>query len=105
MHNVQRVQEALAKLDALMRRLIEADQTGSEMEPLRVADELGAIRAALMQGRAVVPRAAGGERHFRCETCGTISHGAAAPATCPTCGKTTFFEADLQTSTVDAGPG
>ena len=70
-------------------------------EYLNIPDNEGKA-VALMQGRAVVPRAAGGERHFRCETCGTISHGAAAPATCPTCGKTTFFEADLQTSTVDA---
>jgi rubrerythrin len=58
-----------------------------------------------MRGRAVVPRAKGGERHFRCETCGTIVHGAAAPQRCPTCGKNTFFEADLETSIVDAGPG
>ena len=88
-----------------MRRLVEADQTGRGIEPLRVADELGAIRGALTRGRAVVPRPAGGERHFRCDACGTIVHGRAAPATCPTCGKTTFYEADLESPVVDAGPG
>jgi rubrerythrin len=98
------MQDALVKLDALMRRLVEADQTGRGMEPLRVADELGAIRMSLMQGRAVIPRQ-GGERHFRCDACGTITHGASAPATCPTCGKTKFYEADLESPVVDAGPG
>ena len=99
------MQDALAKLDDLMRRLVEADQTGRGLEPLRVADELGVIRASLMQGRAVVPRAAGGERHFRCDACGTIVHGRTAPAACPTCKKTTFYEADLESPVVDAGPG
>jgi rubrerythrin len=99
------VQDALAKLDDLMRRLVEADQTGKGVEPLRVANELGAIRDGLMRGRSVVPRPTGGERHFRCDACGTIVHGSAAPATCPTCRKTEFYEADLETSIVDAGPG
>ena len=99
------MQDAIAKLDELMRRLVEADQTGKGMEPLRLAEELGAIRAGLMRGRAVVPRAKGGERHFRCEACGTIVHGNAPPAACPTCRKTVFYEADLETSIVDAGPG
>ncbi len=99
------VQTTLERLDALMNRLIEADQTGDQLDPQAIAKELGEIRASLMRGRAVVPRATGGERHFRCETCGTIVHGAAAPKTCPTCGKTSFFEADLETSIVDAGPG
>lgn len=99
------MQDAIAKLDELMRRLVEADQTGKGMEPLRLAEELGAIRAGLMRGRSVVPRAKGGERHFRCDACGTIVHGSAAPAACPTCRKTVFYEADLETSIVDAGPG
>lgn len=99
------VQTTLERLDALMNRLVEADQTGNQLDPQVIARELGEIRASLMRGRAVVPRAKGGERHFRCETCGTIVHGTAKPARCPTCGKSSFFEADLETSTVDAGPG
>ena len=99
------MQEALARLDDLMRRLVESDQTGRGVEPLRIAEELGAIRAELISGRAVIPRAKGGERHFRCDACGTIVHGAAPPPTCPTCKKTKFYEADLEAPVVDAGPG
>ena len=99
------VQTTLERLDALMNRLVEADQTGNQLDPQSIAKELGEIRASLMRGRAVVPRAKGGERHFRCETCGTIVHGAKAPNECPTCHQTSFFEADLETSIVDAGPG
>lgn len=97
------MQEPLERLDDLMRRLIESDQAGEPMEPLAVANELGQIRLALMESRAVVPRE-GGERHFRCDACGTIVHGARAPATCPTCGKSKFYSADLESPTVDAGP-
>jgi rubrerythrin len=99
------VQTTLERLDALMNRLVEADQTGNQLDPQAIARELGEIRASLMRGRAVVPRAKGGERHFRCETCGTIVHGSAAPARCPQCGKMSFFEADLESTSVDAGPG
>ena len=99
------VQTTVERLDALMNRLVEADQTGNQLDPQSIAKELGEIRASLMRGRAVVPRSTGGERHFRCETCGTIVHGTAKPARCPTCGKSSFFEADLESSTVDAGPG
>jgi rubrerythrin len=99
------IQTTLERLDALMNRLVEADQTGNQLDPQLIAKELGEIRASLMRGRAVVPRARGGERHFRCETCGTIVHGAAAPKACPTCGKSMFFEADLESTSVDAGPG
>lgn len=98
------MQEPLARLDDLMRRLVESDQTGKPLETLAIADELGKIRLAMMQGRAVVPRQ-GGERHFRCDACGTIVHGANAPSACPTCGKTKFYPADLENSPVDAGPG
>jgi len=101
---MQRMQEPLARLDDLMRRLIESDQTGRPMETLAIADELGQIRLALMRGRAVVPRE-GGERHFRCDACGTIVHGDRAPAACPTCGKSRFYPADLDNQEVDAGPG
>ena len=99
------VQTTLERLDALMNRLITADQTGDQLDPQAIVKELGEIRASFMRGRAVVPRAKGGEKHFRCENCGTIVHGAAAPAECPNCRKTSFFEADLETSIVDAGPG
>ena len=97
------MQDAIARLDELMRRLIETDQTGEQMEPLALANELGRIRDDLMRGRAVVPRK-GGEQHFRCDACGTIVHGAAAPRACPTCGKSTFYPADLESPIVDAGP-
>lgn len=98
------MQEPLARLDDLMRRLVESDQTGKPLETLAIADELGKIRLSLMQGRAVLPRQ-GGERHFRCDACGTIVHGADAPRACPTCGKSKFYPADLENTAVDAGPG
>ena len=41
------VKEALARLDALMNRLVEADQTGTGIDPLRIASELGRIRQLL----------------------------------------------------------
>jgi len=88
------MEDTLARLDALMNRLIEADQTASEIEPLEIANELGTIRAALMTAPAVVPRS-GGERHFRCDACGTIVHGTVAPKACPRCQKTVFHPADL----------
>ena len=99
------VQTTLERLDALMNRLVEADQTGNPLDPQAIAKELGEIRASLMRGRTVVPRTKGGERHFRCETCGTIVHGATQPKQCPTCGRSTFFEADLESTSSDAGPG
>jgi peptidoglycan/xylan/chitin deacetylase (PgdA/CDA1 family) len=37
------LKEALVRLDALMNRLVEADQTGSGIDPLRIANELGQI--------------------------------------------------------------
>jgi len=97
------MQDPLERLDDLMRRLIEADQAGEPMEPLALANELGAIRAGIVEARSVVPRP-GGERHFRCESCGTVVHGTNPPKACPTCGKTKFFAADLESPIVDAGP-
>ncbi len=88
------MQDTLARLDALMNRLIDADQSGDELEPLEIANELGTIRASLMSAPAVVPRA-GGEQHFRCDACGTIVHGTAAPRECPRCHKTVFHRADI----------
>jgi rubrerythrin len=98
------MQDALRRLDALTQQLIEADQSGAGTEPLAVARELGKIRQLLSQAPAVIP-ATGGQRHFRCESCGTITHGAAAPATCATCGGRTFFSADLEQPAVESAGG
>jgi len=98
------VKEALVRLDALMNRLIEADQTGSGIDPLPLASELGQIRQLLAEAPAVV-RARGGQRHFRCEACGTISHGDAEPGRCPTCGGRKFFAADIEQPFVESGAG
>lgn len=98
------MQDALRRLDALTQQLIEADQSGAGAEPLAVARELGKIRQLLSQAPAVIP-ATGGQRHFRCESCGTITHGAAAPATCATCGGRTFFSADLEQPAVESAGG
>ena len=98
------MQDAMRRLDALTQQLIEADQTGAGLEPLEVARELGAIRQLLAQAPAVIP-ATGGQSHFRCESCGTITHGTAAPATCATCGGRTFFSADLEQPAVESAGG
>jgi rubrerythrin len=98
------MQEALRRLDRLTQQLIEADQSGAGLEPIAVARELGGIRQLLAQAPAVIP-AAGGQRHFRCESCGTITHGAAAPAKCATCGGKTFFSADLEQPAVESAGG
>lgn len=97
------MREAIERLDRVMRELIEADQTGAGVEPLALAEELGRVRALMLEAPAVLPRS-GGQRHFRCESCGTISHGLQAPARCPTCGGVKFFVADLESPMVDAGP-
>ncbi len=98
------MKEALERLDALMRDLIEADQTGAGFEPLHVAGELGKIRQLLFEAPVVLPTE-GGRRHFRCADCGTIVHGAEPPATCPNCGKKKFFVADIQQPFVESGAG
>jgi hypothetical protein len=98
------MQDAMRRLDALTQSLIEADQTGAGLEPIAVARELGRIRQLLSQAPAVIP-ATGGQQHFRCESCGTITHGTAAPATCATCGGRTFFSADLEQPAVESAGG
>lgn len=98
------MQEAMRSLDALTQQLIEADQSGAGLEPIAVAHELGRIRQLLAQAPAVIP-ATGGQRHFRCESCGTIVHGAAAPDRCSECGGTTFFAADMEQPNVESGAG
>ena len=98
------MKEALERLDALMIRLVEADQTGAGIDPLRVASELGQIRQLLAESPAVIP-AKGGQKHFRCEACGTVVHGTDAPSRCPTCGRTKFFAADIEQPFVESGAG
>ena len=97
------MKDALESLDALMNQMIEADQTGAGVEPLDVAREIGRIRRSLAEAPAVLPRAAGGEPHWRCEDCGTITHSAGQPAACPRCGHRMLFRADIQQPDVDAG--
>ena len=98
------MKEALERLDALMNRLVEADQTGAGIEPLHVASELGQIRQLLAESPAVIP-AKGGQKHFRCEACGTVVHGTDAPSRCPTYGGTKFFAADIEQPFVESGAG
>jgi rubrerythrin len=95
--------EALERLDRVMNQLVQADQTGTEIDPLDVAHELGEVRTMLLEGTSVVPRP-GGQGHYRCESCGTITHGDAEPSRCPKCGGRRFFKADLEMPIVDAGP-
>lgn len=97
--------DALDRLDTLMRKLIETDQTGAEMEPLEVAAELGKIRQLMAESPTVVPRPVGGQKHWRCETCGTVVHGDRAPETCPNCHQRTFFAADILQPNVESGAG
>jgi hypothetical protein len=94
----------LQRLDNLMARLVEADQTGTGVDPLRLAQELGEIRALFAQAPAV-RRAPGGQLHFRCESCGTISHGASRPERCPECGADQLIHVDLEQPNVESGGG
>lgn len=96
--------EANERIDALMQHLIEADQTGAGLEPLEVANELGRIRQLLAESPSVMRRAVD-EKHWRCENCGTITHGDAAPAKCSKCGEQRFFAADLEQANVESGAG
>ncbi len=83
------------RLDALINRLIETDQTAGEIDPFDVARELGEIRAELM-ATPTVQRGEEDLRHFRCEACGTIMHGESAPARCARCGKTKLLNVDIE---------
>src|SRR5438552_19120733 len=86
------VKEALEHLDALMNRLVEADQTGAGIEPLRVASELGQIRQLLAESPAVIP-AKGGQKHFACGASGTAGHGTDDPPRCRPAGGTNSLRA------------
>lgn len=94
----------LQRLDNLMARLVEADQTGGGFDALQVAQELGEIRSLFAQARAV-RRAPGGKLHFRCESCGTISHGESRPERCPECGADQLINVDLEQPNVESGGG
>jgi rubrerythrin len=92
------------RIDDLIQRLIEADQRGSEIEPMKLAHELGEIKQLLARRKTIRPRP-GGEGHWRCETCGTITHASAKPDHCPECGATQLWPADLEQSNVESGAG
>lgn len=92
------------RIDALIQRLVEADQNGSGIEPRRVAHELGEIKQALARRRTIKPRP-DGEGHWRCESCGTITHASAKPDACPECGEHQLWPADLAQPNVESGAG
>ena len=93
-----------SRIDAMIQRLIEADQRGSDIEPMKLARELGEIKLLLARRKTVRPRP-GGEGHWRCEACGTITHAAAKPGRCPECGATRLWPADLAQPNVESGAG
>jgi hypothetical protein len=93
-----------ARLDALIQRLIEADQKGTGIDPMPVAHELGEIKVLLARRKTILPRP-GGEGHWRCETCGTITHAKAKPERCPQCDGKVLWPADLEQANVESGAG
>jgi rubrerythrin len=96
--------ETTRRIDDLIQRLIDADQRGSGIEPMQLAHELGELKLMLARRKTVVPRP-GGESHWRCESCGTISHAKAKPDRCPECGATQLWPADLAQPNVESGAG
>jgi rubrerythrin len=98
-------QNELAKrIDDMIQRLIEADQRGSGIEPMKLAHELGDIKVLLARRKTVRPRP-GGEGHWRCEACGTITHASAKPDRCPECDAAQLWPADLAQPNVESGAG
>ena len=93
-----------SRIDAMIQGLIEADQRGSDIEPMKLAHELGEIKLLLARRKTIRPRP-GGEGHWRCEACGTITHAAAKPGRCPECGTTRLWPADLAQPNVESGAG
>ena len=93
-----------SRIDAMIQQLIEADQRGSDIEPMKLARELGEIKLLLARRKTIRPRP-GGEGHWRCEACGTITHAAAKPGRCPECGATRLWPADLAQPNVESGAG
>ena len=96
--------DANKRIDELIQRLIEADQRGTGIEPMTVAHELGEIKLVLARRKTILPRP-GGEGHWRCEACGTISHATAKPDRCPACGGQQLWAADLAQANVESGAG
>ena len=96
--------ELNARIDRMIQRLIEADQRGSGIEPMPLAHELGEIKLLLARRKTIVPRP-GGEEHWRCEACGTITHARAKPDRCPQCDGTGLWPADLEQGNVESGAG
>lgn len=96
--------ELSKRIDDLIQRLIEADQRGSGIEPMTLAHELGDIKMLLARRKTVRPRP-GGEGHWRCEACGTITHASGKPDRCPECGAATLWAADLGQANVESGAG
>lgn len=88
-------QSGIQRLDALINRLIEVDQTGGEIAPFDVAKELGEIRSLLIAA-PTVHRGSEDLRHYRCESCATIMHGDGAPARCARCGSPKFVNVDIE---------
>lgn len=84
----------LERLDTLINRLIETDQTGNEIDPFDVARELGEIRNQLI-AMPTVHRTEADLRHYRCESCFTITHGESAPARCARCGHPKLTNVDI----------
>ena len=96
--------ETNKRIDDIIQRLIEADQGGSGIEPLKLAHELGELKLMLARRKTILPRP-GGEGHWRCEACGTISHASAKPDRCPECGAAQLWPADLAQANVESGAG
>ncbi|MDP9245457.1 MAG: hypothetical protein M3O64_02290 [Chloroflexota bacterium] len=92
------------RLDDIIQRLIEADQRGSGIEPMKLAHELGELKLVAARRKTVRPRP-GGEGHWRCEACGTITHASAKPGRCPECGAEQLWPADLAQPNVESGAG
>jgi rubrerythrin len=104
MNEQARQNELNARIDALIQRLIEADQRGSGIEPMQLAHELGEIKVLAARRKTILPRP-GGEGHWRCEACGTISHANVKPDRCPQCNGTQLWPADLEQGNVESGAG
>lgn len=96
--------ETNKRIDDMIQRLIEADQRGSGIEPLKLAHELAELKLMLARRKTILPRP-GGEGHWRCEACGTISHASAKPGRCPECGAAQLWPADLAQPNVESGAG
>ena len=52
---------------------------------MKLARELGEIKVLVARRKTIRPRP-GGEGHWRCETCGTVTHAREKPERCPECG-------------------